>query len=67
MTSKTTVDAARVELLLGELSLPDLKLIWLKFAAQSDKEGWLAARVLAALPEHEMTDHGRRGNEAALN
>ena len=67
MSSKTTVDAARVELLLGELRLPGVKLIWAKIAEQSDKEGWPAARFLAALAEHEMADRGRRRMRAALD
>ena len=37
MTSKTNVDAARVELLLGDLRLPGIKLMWAKLAEQSDK------------------------------
>jgi len=51
---KTTdpIDAARIELLLTELRLPAIKLMWNKFAEQSDKEGWPAARFLAALAEH---------------
>ena len=44
MTTTTTVDAARVELLLTELRLPGIKLMWAKLAEQSDKEGWPAAR-----------------------
>jgi hypothetical protein len=46
---KTTdpVDAARIELLLTELRLPAVKTMWAKFAAQSDKEGWPAARFHA--------------------
>ena len=55
-----TVDAARVELLLTELRLPGVKAIWPKLAAQSDKEGWPAARFLAALAEHEAADRARR-------
>ena len=66
MTIKTTVDAARVELLLGELRLPGVKLMWAKLAEQSDKEGWPAARFLAALAEHEMADRGRRRMERHL-
>jgi len=36
---KTTdpIDAARIELLLTELRLPAIKLMWNKFAEQSDK------------------------------
>ena len=56
----TSVDAARVELLLGDLRLPGVKAIWPKLAAQSDKEGWPAARFLAALAEHEAADRTRR-------
>ncbi len=63
MTTKTTVDAARVELLLNELRLPGIKLMWAKLAEQSDKEGWPAARFLAALAEHEVVDRGRRRME----
>ena len=58
--TSNTVDEARVELLLNELRLPGVKAIWPKLAAQSDKEGWPAARFLAALAEHEASDRGRR-------
>ena len=64
--SSTTVDAARVELLLTDLRLPGVKAIWPKLAAQSDKEGWPAARFLAALAEHEAADRGRRRIERHL-
>jgi DNA replication protein DnaC len=61
MTDATmSIDAARVELLLNELRLPGVKAIWPKIAAQSDKEGWPAARFLAALAEHEAADRTRR-------
>ena len=55
-----SIDAARVELLLNELRLPGVKAIWPKIAAQSDKEGWPAARFLAVLAEHEAADRTRR-------
>src|SRR6478609_6915159 len=54
------IDAARLELLLTELRLPGFKLMWAKLAEQSDKEGWPAARFLAALAEHECADRARR-------
>ncbi|VIO71659.1 hypothetical protein CI41S_30230 [Bradyrhizobium ivorense] len=61
MTSgATSIDVARVELLLNELRLPGVKAIWPKLAARSDKEGWPAARFLAALAEHEAADRTRR-------
>lgn len=66
MTTTMTVDAARVELLLCELRLPSMKAIWPKLAAQSDKEGWPAAKFLAALAEHETADRGRRRFERHL-
>ena len=55
---KTTdpVDAARLELMLTELRLPAIKLLWSRFADQADKEGWPAARFLAALSEHEIAE-----------
>ena len=66
MTSNNTTDAARVELLLSELRLPAIKLMWAALAARADKEGWPAARFLAALAEHEVADRGRRRIERHL-
>ena len=66
MTTSTTIDAARVELMLTELRLPGIKAVWARIAEQSDKEGWPAARFLAALAEHEMIDRGRRRIERHL-
>jgi len=65
---KTTdpIDAARIELLLTELRLPAIKAMWSKLAEQSDKEGWPAARFLAALTEYEIADRGRRRIERHL-
>jgi len=66
MKKTTAFDTARVELLLGELRLPGIKLIWPKLAEQADKEGWPAARFLAALAEHEVADRLRRRIERHL-
>ena len=66
MTSNNTIDGARVELLLSELRLPAIKLMWAALAARADKEGWPAARFLAALAEHEVADRGRRRIERHL-
>ena len=65
---KTTdpVDAARLELMLTELRLPAIKLLWSRFADQADKEGWPAARFLAALSEHEIAERDRRRIERHL-
>jgi DNA replication protein DnaC len=65
-TPNSTIDAARVELLLSELRLPSMRLRWAKLAEQSDKEGWPAARLLATLIEHEVADRSCRRMERHL-
>jgi DNA replication protein DnaC len=66
MKTAHPVDTARVELFLSELRLPAIKQVWAQLAEQSDKEGWPAARFLAALAEHEIADRGRRRIERHL-
>src|SRR6201997_5145846 len=66
MRTADPVDTARVELLLAELRLPAVKSVWADLASQADKEGWPAARFLAALAEHEMAERGRRRIERHL-
>jgi DNA replication protein DnaC len=66
MSTANTVDTARLNLLLNELRLPAIKVLWPQFAEQSDKEGWPAARFLAAIAEHEMAERGRRRVERHL-
>jgi DNA replication protein DnaC len=66
MTTTHTVDTARLALLLNELRLPAIKVVWAQFAEQADKEGWPAARFLAALAEHEIAERGRRRIERHL-
>jgi hypothetical protein len=65
---KTTdpVDAARLELMLTELRLPAIKLLWSRFADQADKEGWPAARFLAALSEHDTVPMVSKAQVMAL-
>jgi DNA replication protein DnaC len=60
MKADDKIDAARIDLLLGELRLSGIKLIWTALAATADKEGWPAARFLAALAEQEMVERSRR-------
>jgi DNA replication protein DnaC len=60
------IDPARLSLLLNELRLPASKVIWPQFAQQADKEGWPAARFLAALAEHELAERDRRRIERHL-
>ncbi len=66
MKTPDPVDTARLALLLAELRLPAVKLVWADLAAQADKEGWPAARFLAALAEHEMAERSRRRIERHL-
>ncbi len=60
-------DAARINLALNELRLPAMKLMWPTLAATANKEGWPAARFLAALSEHEMAERQRRRIERHLD
>ena len=39
MKATDKIDAARIDLLLGELRLPGIKLIWAALATTADKEG----------------------------
>ena len=66
MKTTNAIDAARLALLLAELRLPAVKLVWAGLAAQADKEGWPAARFLAALAEHEIAERARRRIERHL-
>jgi|UniRef100_A0A8J4HB11 DNA replication protein DnaC len=66
MIASNAAFAARLALLLGELRLPAIKHLWADIAAQSDKEGWPAARFLTALAEHECAERERRRIERHL-
>ena len=46
--------AAAVPLMLTELRLPTIKRLWADLAAQSNREGWPAERLLHTLLGHEM-------------
>jgi DNA replication protein DnaC len=60
MTASEPIDVARLGLLLNDLRLPAIKTLWPAFAERADKEGWPAARFLAALAEHEIAERDRR-------
>lgn len=67
MTNMTQpIDAQRLTLILNDLRLPGIKQTWPEMAARSDKEGWPAARFLAALAEHEIAERDRRRIERHL-
>ena len=66
MKTTSPADAARIALQLSELRLPTMKLMWSKLAEEADKEGWPAARLLAALTELEIAERARRRYERNL-
>src|SRR6201991_1006497 len=66
MTSASAIDTARLGLMLTEMRLPPIKGVCPQFAERADKEGWPAARFLAALAEHEMAERARRRTERHL-
>ncbi len=49
-----------VSLMLNDLRLPAIKQDWPGFTEPADKEGWPAARLLAALAEHEIAERDHR-------
>ena len=49
----TAIDTAQVDRMFTELRLPTVKAVWQPLAERADKEGWPAARLLAALAEQE--------------
>lgn len=66
MKTNPAVDSAKLSLLLTELRLPAIQVMWPQFAEQADKEGWPAARFLAAITEHELAERDRRRIERHL-
>lgn len=60
MKTSAAIDAGRLTLALNDLRLPAIKAIWPDIAARADKEGWPAARFLAALAEHEIAERSNR-------
>ena len=60
MKTNNAIDPARIAILLNELRLPAMKADWSRFAETADKQGWPAARFLAAIAEHELAERDRR-------
>jgi DNA replication protein DnaC len=62
MSAATTrsADAARLPIMLTELRLPSVKRLWESIAAQSDREGWRAEKLLSVLLEHELAERESR-------
>jgi DNA replication protein DnaC len=62
MSAATTrsADAVRLPIMLTELRLPSVKRLWESIAAQSDREGWRAEKLLSVLLEHELAERESR-------
>lgn len=60
MKTAYTIDEARLGIMLNELRLPTIKTLWPQFAEAADREGWPAARFLAAIAEHELAERASR-------
>ena len=58
--TKITADTAKLPLMLTALRLPTFANLWPAFADRADREGWPAARFLAALAELELAERDRR-------
>ncbi len=54
------IDTAKLPMLLTALRLPTVARLWPEFCARADKEGWPAARLLAALCELELAEREQR-------
>jgi DNA replication protein DnaC len=66
MKNAHPIDEARLGIMLNELRLPTIKTLWPQFAEAADKEGWPAARFLAAIAEHELAERANRRVERHL-
>ena len=62
----SAADTAQLDLMFTELRMPSAKAIWQPLAERADKEGWPAARLLAALAEQEIAERTRRRFERHL-
>lgn len=60
MTTAYSIDEVRLGIMLNELRLPTIKTLWPRFAETADREGWPAARFLAAIAEHELAERANR-------
>jgi DNA replication protein DnaC len=60
MNTANPIDEARLGIMLNELRLPTIKTLWPQFAEAADREGWPAARFLAAIAEHELAERANR-------
>ncbi|MBV0893517.1 IS21-like element helper ATPase IstB [Paracoccus sp. Z118] len=66
MKTPHPIDETRLSIMLNELRLPTIKTLWPRFAEAADREGWPAARFLAAIAEHELAERANRRIERHL-
>lgn len=62
----SATDTARLPLLCTELRLPSVGHLWPAITEQADRDGWPAARTLAALFEHEVAERAQRRTQRHL-
>lgn len=62
----SATDSARLPLLCTELRLPSVGNLWPAITEQADRDGWPAARTLAALFEHEVAERAQRRTQRHL-
>ena len=60
MTAAITSDTARLPIMLTQLRLPTVARLWPTISETADRDGWPAARTLAALLEHEIAERAQR-------
>ena len=60
MTGIITSDTARLPVMLTQLRLPTVARLWPTISETADRDGWPAARTLAALLEHEIAERAQR-------
>lgn len=56
MKTAHLIDEARLGIMQNALRLLTIKTLWPQFAETVDREGWPAARFLAAIAEHELAE-----------
>ena len=66
MNARSRIDPDQLDLTLSALRLPTFRALWRDFAERANGEGWPAARLLAALAEHELAERERRRKERHL-
>lgn len=60
MTAAITSDTARLPIMLTQLRLPTVARLWPTISETADRDGWPAARTLAALLEYEIAERAQR-------